>query len=63
MQLNTDAQRSTGAPAERGAGALGTCEMTKNADFTVTSVARIRAVHLCWKTAWACWEVLTHGAV
>lgn len=47
----------TGASTERGAGALGLCEVTKSADFM--SVARIRVMHFHWEGAWVCWEVLT----
>lgn len=45
---------------------LGTLEirkMTNSANFTVTSVARIRLVHLRWKADCACREVLAHRAV
>lgn len=54
MKLNTDAQRSTGASTERGAGM---CKVTKSADFR--SVARIRVVYLHWEAAWGS----AHGAV
>lgn len=50
MKLNTNAQRSTGASTERGAGTLGMCKVTKSADFT--RVARIRVMHSHWETAW-----------
>lgn len=58
VKFNIDAQRSI---HEWGAGTLGMCKVTKSGDFP--SVARIRAVNLHWNTAWACWEVLAHGAV
>lgn len=58
------AQRSMGASAQQGAGTSGMCKMTNSANFTVTNVARIRFVHLHWKTSdCACWEVLAHRAV
>lgn len=60
----SDAQRSMGASAEQGAGTSEMYKMTNSANFTVTNVARIKLVHLHWKTSdCACWEALAHRAV